>query len=172
MTSLDDELAEIEEAASSCLNLTEQSTVTSSSCAATETDGGNTAGLPHNNEKEILSNVSENEDIKLMNGNAAASTKAKQRNSVSLNSMMPNALASLQDLVDSESDDEEPKSAPAPHVPNLKASGGPEHRPLVGGFAAAAYEAARVDYYKKQGMSVNEGLLEDIPGTREELPVQ
>lgn len=155
MTSLDDELAEIEEAASSCLNLTEQSTVTSSSCAATETDGGNTAGLSHNNEKEILTNVSENEDIKLMNGNTAASTKAKQRNSVSLNSMMPNALASLQDLVDSESDDEEPKSAPAPHVPNLKASGGPEHRPLVGGFAAAAYEAARVDYYKKQGMSVN-----------------
>ena len=89
-----------------------------------------------------------------MNEIAATSKKAKQRNSVSINAMMPNALAGLQDLVDSDSDGEEPSSAPAPHVPNLQASGGPEHRPLVGGFAAAAYEAARVDHYKKQGMNV------------------
>ncbi|KAL7445108.1 hypothetical protein ACHAXM_011836 [Skeletonema potamos] len=156
MSSLDDELAAIEEAAS-CSHkhkLTKQSTVASSSCADTDTDGGNTAGLPLN-EKESLSNVSEKGDIKIMNGNLAASTKATQRNSLSLNSMVPNALAGLQDLVDTDSDEEEPNSEPSLHVPNLKASGGPEHRPLVGGFAAAAYEAARVDFYKRQGMSVN-----------------
>eukprot|EP01082_Thalassiosira_pseudonana_P000602 g1422.t1 g1422 contig10:2057992-2058512(+) len=39
-------------------------------------------------------------------------------------------------------------------TPNPKASGGPDHRPLVGGFSAAAYEAARVDHYKKQGKEV------------------
>ncbi len=84
------------------------------------------------------------------------SRKTMQRNSISLNgSMMPsNTLAELQDLAGSDNDDEEPPFIPAPHVPNLKASGGPQHRPLVGGFAAAAYEAARVDYYKKRGVSV------------------
>mmetsp|Transcript_7112 Transcript_7112/g.11890 ORF Transcript_7112/g.11890 Transcript_7112/m.11890 type:complete len:177 (-) Transcript_7112:645-1175(-) len=156
MASLDDELAAIEEAASFCHKLTPQSAVASSSCAETYSDNsdkGGTAGSTHNNEKGILSSVSEKGDINAMKGVAAASTKAKQRNSVSINAMMPNALAELQDLVDSDSDGEEPSSAPAPHVPNLKASGGPEHRPLVGGFAAAAYEAARVDYYKKKGVN-------------------
>eukprot|EP00986_Skeletonema_menzelii_P014285 scaffold9249_cov151-Skeletonema_menzelii.AAC.9 len=154
MTSLDEELAAIEEAAIFCHKLTPQS---SSSCAESQADGGSTAGSPHTNEKGSLSgNSEEGDDIdKLMKGVADVSTKAKQRNSVSLNAMPNNALAGLQDLVDSESDDEELPSAPAPHVPNLKASGGPEHRPLVGGFAAAAYEAARVDYYKKRGMNVN-----------------
>lgn len=88
--------------------------------------------------------------------------KAKQRNSVSLNPMdMRSALAGLSDLDDSDDDDEDNKAqvkkdrAPSPpQVVNPKASGGPDHRPLVGGFAAAAYEAARVDHYKKQGMDV------------------
>mmetsp|Transcript_9475 Transcript_9475/g.14198 ORF Transcript_9475/g.14198 Transcript_9475/m.14198 type:complete len:176 (-) Transcript_9475:92-619(-) len=156
MASLDDELAAIEEAASCCHKLTPQSAVASSSCAETYSDNsdkGGAVGSTHNNEKGSLFSVSEKVDITAMKGVAAASTKAKQRNSVSINAMMPNALAELQDLVDSDSDDEEPSSAPAPHVPNLKASGGPEHRPLVGGFAAAAYEAARVDYYKKKGVT-------------------
>ena len=30
-------------------------------------------------------------------------------------------------------------------------SGSAEHRPLVGGFSAAAYESSRLDFYKKQG---------------------
>lgn len=89
-------------------------------------------------------------------------SKAKQRNSVSLNPLsMRSALAGLEDLVDSDDDEydhnkyaqtDKPPS-PLP-LSNPKASGGPDHRPLVGGFAAAAYEAARVDYYKKQGKGV------------------
>ncbi len=91
--------------------------------------------------------------------------KAKQRNSISLNPMaMRGALAGLADLVDSDDDDDDEgnganankQKAPLPpsQPANPKASGGPDHRPLVGGFAAAAYEAARVDYYKKQGLDV------------------
>ena len=38
---------------------------------------------------------------------------------------------------------------------STKSSGGPDHRPLVGGFAAAAYEAARADFYKQQGIEAN-----------------
>ena len=34
-------------------------------------------------------------------------------------------------------------------IPAGSGPGGPNHRPLVGGFAAAAYEAARSDHYKK-----------------------
>jgi len=91
---------------------------------------------------------------------SAPPSMAKQRNSISVNPMaMRAALAGIADLVDSDDDDEGGKSrtkskepAPPQHAPNPKASGGPDHRPLVGGFAAAAYEAARVDYYKKQGI--------------------
>ncbi|KAL9181428.1 hypothetical protein ACHAXT_010233 [Thalassiosira profunda] len=84
--------------------------------------------------------------------------KAKQRNS--LNPLaMRGALAGLADLDDSEGEDgkqpqHKPKAPSPPQATNPKASGGPEHRPLVGGFAAAAYEAARVDYYKKRGKEV------------------
>jgi len=46
-----------------------------------------------------------------------------------------------------------PSSQPSKTNPN--STGGPEHRPLVGGFAAAAYEAARLDHYKKRGKLVN-----------------
>lgn len=85
---------------------------------------------------------------------SSSSGKAKQRNSVSLNPMaMRSALAGLSDMEDSDDEGGMPKKkVQAPPPPqNPKASGGPDHRPLVGGFAAAAYEAARVDYYKKQG---------------------
>lgn len=86
----------------------------------------------------------------------SSSGKSKQRNSISLNPMATrSALAGLLDMEDSDEkgEDEKPaKKDQAPSPPqNPKASGGPDHRPLVGGFAAAAYEAARVDYYKKQG---------------------
>mmetsp|Transcript_16016 Transcript_16016/g.33869 ORF Transcript_16016/g.33869 Transcript_16016/m.33869 type:complete len:209 (+) Transcript_16016:161-787(+) len=94
----------------------------------------------------------------------SSSGKAKQRNSVSVNPLfMRSAIAGLADLVDSDSDDDDDdchkhakknKRPFPPPASNPKASGGPEHRPLVGGFAAAAYEAARVDYYNKQGLSV------------------
>jgi hypothetical protein len=86
--------------------------------------------------------------------------KARQRNSISLNVAGTGLLAGLS-VYDSDDDDDNTdgvknaSSAPIPAVvSNPKASGGPQHRPLVGGFAAAAYEAARVDYYKKQGMEV------------------
>jgi hypothetical protein len=88
------------------------------------------------------------------------SGKTKQRKSISVNPMaMRGAMADLADLVDSDDEDEKKsprreKALPPPHVSNPKASGGPEHRPLVGGFAAAAYEAARVDHYKKMGKEV------------------
>mmetsp|Transcript_41122 Transcript_41122/g.70387 ORF Transcript_41122/g.70387 Transcript_41122/m.70387 type:complete len:224 (+) Transcript_41122:168-839(+) len=94
--------------------------------------------------------------------------RAQQRNSISLNPIdLRASLAGLTlDLSDDEDDNnssitnnnnitmkrqEEPSPPP---LSNPKASGGPDHRPLVGGFAAAAYEAARVDYYKKHGMDV------------------
>jgi hypothetical protein len=88
----------------------------------------------------------------LTEGVTVTSTKSKQRNSVSLNPMVPSALAGLQDLVDSDSDDEDDTSPaqPEPHIPNLKASGGPDHRPLVGGFAAAAYEAVELISTKRK----------------------
>jgi len=51
---------------------------------------------------------------------------------------------------DYESSDEEDNS-PAPVVqPNGTGTGGPNHRPMVGGFAAAAYEAARAHHYAAQ----------------------
>jgi hypothetical protein len=146
MLSLEEELAAIEEVAISDHKILKQSK-----------NATNDVGKTVNNvEKGSLTKtkVSAQEDTKLTKGSAVA--KAKQRNSKSFNPLMPNALAGLKDLVDSDSDSEEPSSAqPAPpHAPNLQASGGPDHRPLVGGFAAAAYEAARVDYYKKKGMTV------------------
>lgn len=86
--------------------------------------------------------------------------KARQRNSISLNVAGTSLLAGLA-VYDSDDDDgntnvvaNKSSSSIPVVVSNPKASGGPQHRPLVGGFAAAAYEAARVDYYKKQGMQV------------------
>lgn len=86
---------------------------------------------------------------------AAPPGKAKQRNSISLNSVGTSLLAGLSDYdSDEDSTGEANKEQVSPVVSNPKASGGPQHRPLVGGFAAAAYEASRMDFYKKQGMEV------------------
>ncbi|KAL3791561.1 hypothetical protein ACHAW5_000864 [Stephanodiscus triporus] len=82
--------------------------------------------------------------------------QAKQRNSVSLNLMaVRNDLAGLIDGDGDDGDgncDTKPIKEERKVCKNPYASGGPEHRPLVGGFVAAAYEAARVDYYKKRGI--------------------
>jgi hypothetical protein len=67
-----------------------------------------------------------------------------RRNSVL---MTPTGMLGLNDIDFEDSDDDDsatPKPAPA------SGTGNPNHRPLVGGFAAAAYEAARADHFKKQ----------------------
>ena len=56
------------------------------------------------------------------------------------------AMAGLEDF----DSDEEPQKAPPPPKPAQPAAGGAaNHRPLVGGFAAAAYEAAKADHYAR-----------------------
>jgi len=72
--------------------------------------------------------------------------KARQRNSIALG----RGSTSFMGLSDYDSEDDVPKAS----IINPKSSGGPEHRPLVGGFAVSAYEAARADYYRKQGIHV------------------
>jgi len=51
--------------------------------------------------------------------------------------------------VDFDDSDEDGSSGP-PKAPPATGTGSPSHRPMVGGFAAAAYEAARADHFKKQ----------------------
>jgi len=72
---------------------------------------------------------------------------AIKRGSVALKPM--SGLGGLVDFDDSDfddSDDDEPYGNSG-HTPGANAVGGPNHRPLVGGFAAAAYEAARAHHY-------------------------
>lgn len=68
---------------------------------------------------------------------------------------VPMAMAGLAEF-DTDSDEEEQqqqptpqKAPPKPAAPPGAAPGGANHRPLVGGFAAAAYEAARADHYAR-----------------------
>lgn len=67
-----------------------------------------------------------------------------RRNSVL---MTPSGMAGLADVDFDDSDDDD--SGPPKATP-VGGTGNPNSRPMVGGFAAAAYEAARADYYKKQ----------------------
>ena len=80
-------------------------------------------------------------------------TTAPKRGSVVLKPMA--GTGGLVDFNDSDFDDSEDEDAvelPGKPMPGAGASlgasvGGPNHRPLVGGFAAAAYEAARAHHY-------------------------
>lgn len=172
-SSTDDEIAEIERSAR-CELMSHQTNNSNSSLNNTAASGNRVASMgsvdTYNSddfvEGDLLVNFPSrgaSTSSQVMGGYDGGTWssygKAKQRNSVSLNPMdMRAALAGLSDLVDSDDDDDKTvkkeKAPSPPQVSNPKASGGPDHRPLVGGFAAAAYEASRVDYYKKQGKDV------------------
>lgn len=51
---------------------------------------------------------------------------------------------------DYESDEEQAPKAPAPKLPPSNNPGAPGGRPMVGGFAAAAYEAAKAHHFAQQ----------------------
>eukprot|EP00980_Cylindrotheca_fusiformis_P028892 scaffold22671_cov164-Cylindrotheca_fusiformis.AAC.1 len=92
----------------------------------------------------------------------------RHRGSVVLPSMTPGGGVGFGlDFDDSDYDDSDDEDVPhgGPHgggglpgssMPGAggstagRGAGGPNHRPLVGGFAAAAYEAARDAHYKEQ----------------------
>ena len=75
---------------------------------------------------------------------------AVKRGSVALKPM--SGLGGLVDFDDSDFDDSDEeldfRLPGAPMPGSAEAVGGPNHRPLVGGFAAAAYEAARAHHYQ------------------------
>mmetsp|Transcript_30764 Transcript_30764/g.35082 ORF Transcript_30764/g.35082 Transcript_30764/m.35082 type:complete len:183 (+) Transcript_30764:175-723(+) len=71
---------------------------------------------------------------------------AIKRGSVALKPM--SGLGGLVDFDDSDFDDsDEDEAYSNSRTPGKNAVGGPNCRPLVGGFAAAAYEAARAHHY-------------------------
>jgi len=85
---------------------------------------------------------------------------APKRGSVVMKPMPFGGLVDFEDsdFDDSDEDDEDDDDVHLPGRPmsvasNAAAVGGPNHRPLVGGFAAAAYEAARAHHYA----SINQG---------------
>ena len=75
---------------------------------------------------------------------------AIKRGSVALKPM--SGLGGLVDFDDSDFDDSDEEfdvQLPGAPMPGSgEAVGGPNHRPLVGGFAAAAYEASRAHHYQ------------------------
>lgn len=87
-----------------------------------------------------------------------------KRGSVALKPM--SGLGGLVDFDDSDFDDSEEEDMhdlPGAPMPGSKDSvGGPNHRPLVGGFAAAAYEAARAHHYSQK----DKGKPEVLPKRR------
>ena len=68
-----------------------------------------------------------------------------RRNSVM---MTPAGMLGLDEVDFDDSDDDDP--SPPNGASPVGGAGNNTHRPLVGGFAAAAYEAARADHLKKQ----------------------
>lgn len=56
------------------------------------------------------------------------------------------------DNSDLDDSDEEDDARTKPGTGQTNAVGGPNHRPLVGGFAAAAYEAARAHHYSNMNI--------------------
>ena len=151
MPSIEDELAAIERSANNSNNIMNSTNNNNNNAC----DRGKSS-IPHGSISSVDSNNYDKNEL-LMPIKEDMGSKARQRNSMSLN---PGALSSaLAGLSDSDDSDDNSKVASPPPVvqqktPNPKASGGPDHRPLVGGFSAAAYEAARVDHYKKQGKEV------------------
>lgn len=81
---------------------------------------------------------------------ARPTAPAVKRGSVALKPM--SGSGGLVDFDDSDFDDsDDDYEPPLPGVPmpgSGDAVGGPNHRPLVGGFAAAAYEASRAHHYQ------------------------
>lgn len=63
--------------------------------------------------------------------------------------MTPAGMLGLDEVDFDDSDDDDGVSPPNGASP-VGGAGNQNHRPLVGGFAAAAYEAARADHVKKQ----------------------
>jgi hypothetical protein len=93
---------------------------------------------------------------------------AVKRGSVALKPM--SGLGGLIDFDDSDfddSDEEDLHELPGAPMPGSSdAVGGPNHRPLVGGFAAAAYEAARAHHYA----SLNKSKAAEVPKRRSPPP--
>lgn len=88
---------------------------------------------------------------------------AVKRGSVALKPM--SGLGGLVDFDDSDFDDSDDEGYNLPGAPmpgSANAVGGPNHRPLVGGFAAAAYEAARAHHYS----NVNKGQQSHVSRNR------
>eukprot|EP00591_Stephanopyxis_turris_P001106 CAMPEP_0195522448 /NCGR_PEP_ID=MMETSP0794_2-20130614/20637_1 /TAXON_ID=515487 /ORGANISM="Stephanopyxis turris, Strain CCMP 815" /LENGTH=243 /DNA_ID=CAMNT_0040652211 /DNA_START=187 /DNA_END=918 /DNA_ORIENTATION=+ len=77
----------------------------------------------------------------------------KRRGSAVLQPMALGALGAFDSDFEDSDEECDPSRVPPSSVPGM--SGGPApHRPLVGGFAAAAYEAARDHHYKTQSAMV------------------
>mmetsp|Transcript_29965 Transcript_29965/g.49461 ORF Transcript_29965/g.49461 Transcript_29965/m.49461 type:complete len:194 (+) Transcript_29965:153-734(+) len=71
-----------------------------------------------------------------------------KRGSVALKPLGLGGLVDFDDSDFDDSDEEDMHDLPGAPMPGSKEMvGGPNHRPLVGGFAAAAYEAARAHHY-------------------------
>jgi hypothetical protein len=93
---------------------------------------------------------------------------AVKRGSVALKPM--SGIGGLVDFDDSDfddSDDDMDVDLPGAPMPGSgDAVGGPNHRPLVGGFAAAAYEAARAHHYQ----SISKPKPGEVPKNRGPMP--